>query len=89
MYGSIKDDFKNAFNRPNSAHTQLIIINVVVFLFLGLLNVFSMLFGFEGIFGIVYSQFSIPPVFSEFLTRPWTIITYAFAHDLGSIFHIL
>ncbi|MEM9388975.1 MAG: rhomboid family intramembrane serine protease [Bacteroidota bacterium] len=89
MYGSIKDDFKNAFNRPNSTHTQLIIINVVVFLFLGLLNVFSMLFGFEGIFGIVYSQFSIPPVFSEFLTRPWTIITYAFAHDLGSIFHIL
>ena len=89
MYGSIKDDFKNAFNRPNSAHTQLIIINGVVFLFLGLLNVFSMLFGFEGVFAFIYSQFSIPPAFSEFLTRPWTIITYAFAHDLGSIFHIL
>ncbi|MEM6522799.1 MAG: rhomboid family intramembrane serine protease [Bacteroidota bacterium] len=89
MYGSIKDDFKNAFNRPNSAHTQLIIINVVVFLFLGLLNVFSTLFRFEGVFGIIYDQFSIPPVLSEFLTRPWTLLTYAFAHDLGSIFHIL
>jgi membrane associated rhomboid family serine protease len=89
MYGSIKDDFKNAFNRPNSAHTQLIIINVVVFLFLALLNVFSSLFGFQGVFHFVYDQFSIPPVFSEFLTRPWTLITYAFAHSLNDIFHIL
>ncbi|QSE97348.1 rhomboid family intramembrane serine protease [Fulvivirga lutea] len=89
MYGSIKDDFKNAFNRPNSSHTQLIIINVVVFLFLAVLNVFSSLFGFEGVFVFVYEQFSIPPVFSEFITRPWTLITYAFAHSLSDIFHIL
>ncbi len=89
MYGSIKDDFKNAFNRPNSAHTQLIIINVVVFLFLAVLNVFSSLFGFRGVFDFVYDQFSIPPVFTDFLTRPWTIITYAFAHSLSDIFHIL
>lgn len=89
MYGSIKDDFKNAFNKPNSAHTQLIIINVVVFLFLALLNVFSSLFGFQGVFHFVYDQFSIPPVFTDFLTRPWTLITYAFAHSLNDIFHIL
>ncbi len=89
MYGSIKDDFKNAFNRPNSAHTQLIIINVVVFLFLAVLNVLSSLFGLQGIFSFVYDQFSIPPVFSEFLLRPWTLITYAFAHSLTDIFHIL
>ncbi|MEQ8926697.1 MAG: rhomboid family intramembrane serine protease [Fulvivirga sp.] len=89
MYGSIKDDFKNAFNRPNSSHTQLIIINVVVFLFLAVLNVLSALFGFEGVFVFVYEQFSIPPVFTEFLTRPWTLITYAFAHSLSDIFHIL
>lgn len=89
MYGSIKDDFKNAFNRPNSAHRQLIIINVVVFLFLAVLNVFSSLFGIDGVFKFVYDQFSIPPTFSEFITRPWTIITYAFAHSLSDVFHIL
>jgi membrane associated rhomboid family serine protease len=89
MYNSIKDDFKNSFNRPNSAHTQLIIINVVVFLVLAVLNVFSSLFGFSKVFDFVYDQFSIPPVFSDFLTRPWTIITYAFAHSLQDIFHIL
>lgn len=89
MYGSIKDDFRNAFNRPNSAHTQLIIINVVVFLFLAVLNVLSSLFGIKEVFSFVYDQFSIPPTFAEFITRPWTIITYAFAHSLNDIFHIL
>ena len=89
MYNSFKDDFKNAFNRPNSTHTQLIIINVVVFAFLAILNVFSSLFGFEEFFLAVYKQFSIPPSFGEFITRPWTIVTYAFAHSLQDIFHIL
>lgn len=89
MYsGGFKDDFKNAFNRPNSAHTQLIIINVVVFLFLALLSLLAQ-FGLTGVFEVVYDQFTIPPAFSEFITRPWTIITYAFAHSLGDIFHIL
>jgi len=90
MYsGGFKEDFKNAFNRPNSAHYQLIIINVVVFLFLAVLRVFSALFGFEFVFEAVYDQFTIPPVFSDFLYRPWTILTYSFAHSLSDIFHIL
>lgn len=83
------EEFKNAFNRPNQAHVQLIIINVVVFLFLGVLFVFFRIFSLEPIFTLVHDQFSIPPKFSDFLTRPWTIITYAFMHDLVSIFHIL
>ncbi|MBL6444860.1 rhomboid family intramembrane serine protease [Fulvivirga sp. 29W222] len=87
--GGFLNDFKNAFSRPNSAHTQLIIINVVVFLFLAIFNVFSSVLGFESVFGFVYNQFSIPPVLSEFITRPWTIITYAFSHSLSGIFHIL
>lgn len=90
MYGSggFLNDFKNAFNRPNSAHTQLIIINVVVFLFLAVLYVVSR-FTFPQVFDVVYDQFTIPPVFGEFITKPWTIITYAFAHSLTDIFHIL
>ncbi|MTI22380.1 rhomboid family intramembrane serine protease, partial [Fulvivirga sp. RKSG066] len=90
MYsGGFKEEFKNAFNRPNSAHTQLIIINVVVFLFLALLRVFASLSGFEPLFEVVYDQFTIPPIFGDFLMKPWTIITYAFAHSLSDIFHIL
>ena len=89
MTNSILDDFKNAWNKPNNAPAQLIIINVVVFLFLGVLLVFSRIGGAEGIFDAIYNQFSIPPIFGDFLTRPWTLITYSFAHSLTGIFHIL
>lgn len=82
------NEFKNAFNRPNSGHVQLILINVAIFLVLAVLYVFSKVSGFEDSFRILYDQFSIPPVFRDFVTRPWTIITYAFAHSFD-IWHIL
>ncbi len=85
----VLDEFKNAFNKPNNGHIQLIIINVVVFVVLGILYVFSRVGGFENVFMAVHDQFSIPPVFTNFLTRPWTIITYSFAHSLEGNFHIL
>ncbi len=83
------EEFKNAFSKPNNGHIQLIIINVVVFLVLGTLYVFSRIGEFENVFSIIHNQFSIPPVFANFLTRPWTIITYSFNHDLSGLFHIL
>lgn len=83
------DDFKNAFSRYNNAHVQLILINVAIFLALALIRVPSEIFGFSNFFMLVYEQFSIPPTFAEFVTRPWTILTYAFAHDLSGILHIL
>jgi membrane associated rhomboid family serine protease len=83
------NEFKNAFQRHNNAHVQLIIINVTVFLLMGIVYVFSKVAGFEGLFTIVHDQFSIPPLFSEFITRPWTLFTYSFAHSLTDIFHIL
>lgn len=89
MTNSILDDFRNAWNKPNNAPAQLIIINIIVFLFLGVLLVFSRIGGAEGFFEAIYNQFSIPPTLAEFLTRPWTIITYSFAHSLSGIFHIL
>lgn len=83
------DEFKSAFQRPNNAHAQLIIINVVVFVVLGVFMVITKIGGLENIFNIVHNQFEIPARFDEFLTRPWTIITYAFTHDLTGLFHIL
>jgi membrane associated rhomboid family serine protease len=85
----VLEEFKNAFSKTNNAHVQLIIINVTVFIALGALYVFSRIGGFENIFAAVHNQFSIPPVFADFLKQPWTIITYAFAHSLQDIFHIL
>lgn len=83
------DEFKRAFQRPNNAHVQLIIINVTVFIVLAIMRVLSYWIGFEGFFEAVYRQFSIPSDFSEFLQRPWTIITYFFTHSLDQILHIL
>lgn len=67
---------------------QLIIINVAVFVFMGVLMVFSYFTGID-IFNLVYNQLAIPAEFSQFILKPWTIITYAFVHSMGDIFHIL
>lgn len=83
------EEFKNAFQRPNNAHVQLIFINALVFLILAVLYVFSTAAGFSAFFESIHAQLAIPaPIFS-FLTKPWTIITYSFVHDLTGIFHIL
>lgn len=83
------DEFKSAFQRPNNAHVQLIIINIVVYIVLGVLMVLLTLGGADGLFEAIHNQFSIPAQFNEFLTRPWTILTYAFVHDLTGLLHIL
>lgn len=83
------EEFKSAFQRHNNAHVQLIIINVTIFLALIAIDIITWATGTEAVFDFVYKQFSIPSGFSEFLTRPWTLITYAFSHSVRDIFHIL
>ena len=88
MY-SILDDFKNAWHKPNNGLAQLIIINIAVFVVLGVIAVVSSIFGIDNVFRIAYKQFTIPADIVEFLTRPWTIITYAFAHSFRNLWHII
>lgn len=89
------DEFKSAFQRPNNAHAQLIIINVVVFLVFGLLMVTARISGVDAVFVSVYNQFSIPPLLDAFLAKPWTLFTYFFAHHFdyqqrhADFYHIL
>jgi membrane associated rhomboid family serine protease len=52
-------------------------------------SVLSTLTGLEAMFAVVEKIFMIPPRFAEFITRPWTLITYAFAHDWQGVWHIL
>lgn len=81
------DELKQNFKRPNNALNQLIIINAVVFVGLGLLHLIGAFSGTEGIYAIVDAQFTIPPDIESFIYRPWTILTYAFSH--AGFFHIL
>lgn len=83
------EEFKNAFQRHNNGHVQLIIINVVAFLVMGILMVVLNVAGAPEIFSFIHRQIAIPALIGDFLQKPWTIITYAFAHDLTGIFHIL
>ena len=83
------EEFKNAFGRPNNGHVQLILINVAVFILLAILYVLTTVSGYGKVFSTVYNQFSLSPVPSEMLTRPWTLITYGFSHSLSDIWHIL
>lgn len=83
------DEFKNAFQRYNNGHVQLIIINLAVFVVMGVIMVFTIVGGLNGVWSAIHEQFSIPARFSEFITRPWTLLTYMFMHDLSGILHIL
>jgi membrane associated rhomboid family serine protease len=83
------DEFKSAFNRYNNAPVQLIIINVIVFVVFVLLRVLAFFTGFDELFGLVHEQTALPSPISEFITRPWTLISYMFMHDLQGILHIL
>ncbi len=83
----IFDELRQNFKRPNNALNQLIIINAVVFVGLGLLNVITAFTDSQHIYAIVDAQFTIPPDMGRFIYRPWTLITYAFSH--AGFFHIL
>ncbi len=82
------EEFKNAFQRHNNAHVQLIIINVVVFLVLIVFKVLLSVSQYPEIFELLHRQLAIPAPILDFLEKPWTIITYAFVHDLSGVFHI-
>lgn len=41
------------------------------------------------VFSWLHAQVAIPAPLTEFIQKPWTIITYSFVHDLTGIWHIL
>lgn len=83
------DEFKNAFQRANNGHVQLIIINVAVFLILVLFFVVSQISQMPELFDFIHRQVAIPAHILDFFQKPWTIIIYAFIHDWTGVFHIL
>lgn len=83
------EEFRNAFQRQNNGHVQLILINVIVFLVMSILRLVFTWSDALDVFSLIHQQIAIPALIGDFLQKPWTIITYAFAHDLSGIFHIL
>jgi len=64
---------------------KLIVINVLVFISFHLINTLSFLLKAPN--GFLLDWFVFPKELSEFIVKPWTIVTYAFLHE--GIWHIL
>lgn len=83
---SILEDFKIAFKTGNILN-QLIVINVVAFVVLGVLGVVLTLSGQSQLFSAATRYLMLPADPAQVILQPWTLITYFFFHK--GFFHIL
>ena len=81
------NEFKNAFKKPENSLLQLILINLSVFFVFGLCGVILKISGFSYVYENIMSQLMLPASFREWLTKPWTIVSYFFLHK--GLFHVL
>jgi len=87
MNGGFKEEFRNAWSKPNNAVVQIILINVIVFAAVRILEVFFIFSGNRELYNFLLRKLQLPSDFGAFLLQPWTIITYFFTHY--DFFHIL
>ena len=78
---SLNQDIQDKLKRLN-VFEKIILINVVIFILGWLITKFQHLPNEESL-----SWLELPKNFSEFITKPWSIITYAFTHY--GFFHLL
>lgn len=81
------DELKDQFRKQDNGLVKIILINVIVFLLINIVKVFSHIAENFTVYTFTQKIFLLPAPIREFITRPWTIITYAFSHE--DIFHIL
>lgn len=86
------DELKRFF-KESSILRKLMIVNVVVFIFLNIINLLFWLFqaqnnpyGLPGVSLVAY-YLSVPSSFGSLLMRPWTLLTYMFVQE--DFMHIL
>jgi len=87
MNGGIKEEFSNAWSKPNNAVVQIILINVICFAFIRILEVFFIFSGNDEVYGVLLRKLELPADVGTLLTQPWSIVTYFFLHY--DFFHIL
>ncbi|CAM1339685.1 rhomboid family intramembrane serine protease [Tenacibaculum aestuarii] len=81
---NILDNLKYRFKHAGVVE-KLIYVNLAVFLLVFITNTFGFLFQSKTNF--IVEWFALPANFNDFITRPWTLITYGFLHT--SFLHIL
>lgn len=73
--------------RASDVVRKFIYVNVVTYIILLLIGVFSVLLNKRGHAVTVGSWVELPAALTQLLYRPWTVFTYMFVH--GSLWHIL
>ncbi|NPA34791.1 MAG: rhomboid family intramembrane serine protease [Chlorobi bacterium] len=66
---------------------KLLALNVAVFLILFIVRLISQFTNNHTLYYTLYSLLSMPADLSEFIRKPWTIVTYSFVHT--GFFHLL
>jgi len=84
---SILQDIKDNFRQPNNTLKKLILINVIVFLVFLVIGTPLSWMGYDWVEKIVLYYLSLPSEPTEFITKPWTLVTYFFTHE--GFLHIL
>jgi len=88
-YSSINSNFVYNLFKNKGVITKLILVNVSIFVVIGLIEVIFTLFKLPiGVFHqYITLNLSISAIPSEVIVKPWTLITYMFMHS--RFFHIL
>ena len=84
---NIVDEIKSTFSKSNAVN-KIILINVGVFILVSLINIVLVLMNENNsMVSSILHSLMLPASFINFITQPWSILTYMFLHD--GFFHIL
>lgn len=81
------NNLKSEINKPDNSLIKLILLNTGVFVLLLLLRIIFTLGNQQTVYQWVVDLFRVPSALPELARRPWTVLTYFFAHE--DVFHIL
>ena len=82
----IVNEIKASF-KQGTYLTQLIYINLAVFVLVNLISVFYFMAGFPAYEAPILSWLALPADASELLWKPWTLLSYMFLHE--AFMHVL
>lgn len=85
----IFSELSNTFRKNHNGLMKLIVINIMVFFILAFFHVILWLAGNNTLIDSILNWVALSPDMLTFITRPWTILSYGFTHDLQDILHIL
>ena len=89
---SVFNDIRTAFSRRDNALNQLLLLNVAVFVVVKLMQgILFLATGARDGEMLLLEWLAVPSTPAMLLTRPWTVLTYAFVHEgfLHIIFNLL